>query len=180
MAKKLIPTPEELRQLLRYEPETGKLYWLKRPRQAFASQRSYNSWNSKHGGKEALTTITAEGYKSGTVLRTHQLAHRVAWAIHHGEWPTLQIDHINRDRNDNRIENLRDVSKRENARNMGRRWDNKSGCTGVSWCKREGKWTAYIRHHRQIHLGYTPRFCEAVKLRKAAERKYGFSALHGT
>lgn len=181
MAKRPLPTPEELRQLLHYDADSGILYWRPRGRDMFKSERSYRSWNAKHAGREALASISAEGYKAGTILSGAAQAHRVAWAVYYGAWPSQQIDHINRVRTDNRILNLRDVSKKENAHNMGRSKSNTSGCTGVSWSKREQKWTAYIRHDgRQRHLAYTPKFCEAVKLRKSAERAFGFSALHGT
>jgi hypothetical protein len=180
MAKKPLPSPDELRQLLEYDPSTGVLRWRHRPLEMFGAVRSYRSWNTKHAGKPALATLSNEGYFAGTVAGRAVQAHRVAWAMYYGEWPGL-IDHINRVRIDNRIANLRDVSKRDNARNMGRSNANTSGCTGVAWCNRNSKWAAYIRDDTaQRHLGYTYFYCEAVKRRKAAERRIGYSVLHGT
>ena len=70
------------------------------------------------------------------------MAHRVAWAIYYGVWPTGMIDHINGDGLDNRICNLRDVTHKENARNSRRKATNKSGCSGVMRDKHKKKWVA--------------------------------------
>lgn len=118
-------TPEILRQLLRYEPETGKLFWLERGPKWFSDkpvgqQHNANAWNAKYAGKEAFTSVGFNGYRQGSVFRQGMNLHRVAWAIHHGEWPD-HIDHINRDRLDNRICNLRSVTKAENAKNLSPR-----------------------------------------------------------
>src|SRR3546814_1788886 len=75
------------------------------------------SFNNKHAGKPALVAPSRAGHLCGHVKGIPLLAHRVAWAIHYGEWPNGQIDHINGDPSDNRIANLRDVSALENARN---------------------------------------------------------------
>src|SRR5690625_5199426 len=54
MADKILPTPEQLRELLRYEPETGKLYWKARPAELFKDKRSHGAWNARYAGKEAF------------------------------------------------------------------------------------------------------------------------------
>jgi len=69
----------------------------------------------------------------GTFMRKTYAAHRVAWFLHHGAWPMGEIDHINGNAQDNRIANLRDVTHKENTRNMKRRSDNTSGITGISY-----------------------------------------------
>jgi hypothetical protein len=98
-------------------------------------------------------TLTAYGYVRIEIDGKPYLAHRLAWLWVHGMLPTKQVDHINRDRLDNRIENLREASNQENSRNKvsGR---NRSGRKGVRWHKRAGKWAAAITiNAKEIHLG---------------------------
>ena len=184
MAKKQLPSPETLRQLLRYEPETGKLYWLPRNVTMFKDCRSReaacNCWNTKYAHNEAFTSVSTAGYHHGTLGdRTHR-AHRIIWAIVHGEWPANLIDHINGARADNRLVNLRVVTNRENARNKMRHSNNASGVNGVSWDPRESKWYAYITiGKRMFGLGRFSNFNEAVEVRKDAEKELGFHANHG-
>lgn len=127
MAKKPLPSPEQLRQLLEYDPDTGSLFW--RPRTGPYSQR----WNTRWAGKRA-GTINGDGYRMLKVFDQCLLAHRVVWAMHHGYWPAA-LDHRNGKRYDNRIKNLREVPHVINQRNQGRHRSNKSGRTGVCWHK---------------------------------------------
>lgn len=133
MTKRSLPTPEELRQLLRYEPETGKLYWKERPPEMFPSERAGKSWNTRFAGKEAFTAIGTHGYRCGRAHYAELLAHRVVWAIHYGEWPEDQIDHVDSDRLNNRIDNLREATASENGMNRGRQENSTSGYKGVHW-----------------------------------------------
>lgn len=179
MAKGELPTPDELRQLLRYEPETGKLYWLERPPEMFELERLGKAWNTRWAGKEGLATRDRDGYLRGDILGGSFFAHRVAWALTHGDWPTEQIDHINGQRDDNRLANLRCVSHAENQRNRSRRRDNAAGRTGVYWYKAYAKWTAAIGvDGRLIFLGYFDRFEDAVAAREAAEIEHGYHPNH--
>lgn len=83
------------------------------------------------------------------------LAHRVAWAIHYGEWPKSDIDHIDGDKKNNRINNLRTALPAENLRNKKKTKANKSGLKGVSWDASRGRWRAVIaKNGRQKFLGY--------------------------
>lgn len=175
MAKRQLPTPEELRQLLRYEPEIGKLYWLPRERKWFASDRSCNSWNARDAGTEALTSVMPRGHLSGIILGVAVLAHRAAWAIHHGTWPTHDIDHINCNPADNRIANLRLATASENQRNKRAYANNKSGHKGVTWYAPNRRWVAKIRlHGRLYHLGYFDDVdLAAAAYREAAIRMHG-------
>lgn len=147
MTKKL-PPPDILRKLLRYEPDTGKLFWLPRPVEMFTSQRYAKSWNTKHAGVEALRIADGRGYFAGTLMGEMVLTHRVAWAIATGKWPTRNIDHINGIKNDNRLSNLREATTSENGMNRGMQANNTSGYKGVSWCKYKRKWVATIRVNR--------------------------------
>jgi hypothetical protein len=91
----------------------------------------------------------------------------------YGEWPKLNIDHINRNPSDNRLVNLRDVTQKQNRQNASKRSDNTSGYPGVYWFKRDSKWVANIKHdYKLIHLGLFESLEEAVAARKAAEKLY--------
>lgn len=176
MAKVDSITPEILRELLSYDPDTGKLYWKPRPAEMFRESdlrtrnHSCNQWNGRYAGKEAFTAYL-HGYKQGRVLGRYASAHRVAWAIHHGEWPEGEIDHINMERDDNRIANLRLATSSNNHMNRGRQENNTSGVKGVYWQKARGKWMAQIQvAGKQIFLGrYATKseahaaYCESAK-----------------
>jgi hypothetical protein len=98
----------------------------------------------------------------------------------HGEFPTYQIDHIDGDGLNNRLENLRDVTQLENLRNMTLYRNNTSGRIGVCFVKREGKWCAQIgTKSGSKHLGHFSNFDDAVTARKAAEVELGYHENHG-
>lgn len=130
-------------------------------------------------GKPAFSAVHVKGYRCGWFKGKNLLAHRVAFAMHHGKWPD-QIDHLNGDRTDNRICNLRSVSSGQNAKNQAMRQSNTSGYTGVSMHKPSGLWQAYINERGKRHsLGYF-RCATAAGLARAAEAKArGFSERHG-
>lgn len=171
MTKRSLPTPEELRQLLRYEPETGKLFWKERSAEMFKDKRTHGMWNTRYAGKEAFTTISAYGYRGGKVFDRMYLTHRVAWAIHYGEWPDDQIDHVDNDKLNNRIGNLREATHSENMHNQGVRKTNTSGYKGVSWDSGRKTYRARIRlGGKMIYLGRFSSaeaahaaYCEAAK-----------------
>ncbi|QWY83223.1 HNH endonuclease protein [Rhizobium phage RHph_X2_25] len=173
-------TFEQANELLQYESDTGKLFWLPRPARMFTSTSHWKRWNTRFANKEAFVTRHGEGYRMGVVLGHKCLAHRIIWLLCHGAWPLGQIDHINGDRTDNRIANLRDVSNAENMRNTSRRSDNTSGVTGVYLNREMKKWAADIRvDGRTISLGLFETINEAATARSAANSKYGFTDRHG-
>ena len=173
MAKKQLPSIEYLRQRLRYEPETGKLYWRD-------DETMPRHWRTRYVGREALTADNGKGYKTGLVNGKALQSHRVAWAIYYGRWPDEVIDHINHNPADNRIVNLRETTVAGNMRNQAKRKNNTSGITGVYWYDRHQKWMASIRAGGAIkHIGYFASIEDAVAARKAAEAQYGFHANHG-
>lgn len=148
-----------------YRPETGELIWKKA--------------RSHRVGKEA-GTIAPTGYRTITWRGRNWPAHRLIWVLFYGRFPVGAIDHINGDRADNRISNLRDVRPQENNRNCAIGKANTSGVLGVSWHRRRGKWAARIRvNYQRINLGYFDDLDRAREARKAAERKYGFHPNHG-
>ena len=182
MAAKALPSPEVLRQLLDYDPETGTLTWRARDVSFFASakypSRRAASWNGRHAGKDAFTCKQHWGHRTGSVLGVFILAHRVAWAIYYGAWPSKDIDHIDGDSSNNRILNLRQATPEENSRNRKLAVTNTSGVMGVT---RAGKkWRAQISHKsRSIDLGRYSRFEDAVVARREAERMLGYHENHG-
>lgn len=103
-------------------------------------------------------------------------AHRVIWLLVVGYWPKDEIDHINQIRDDNRWVNLREVTRTENAKNLARRRDNKSGVTGVFWNPINENWRVAVSSKC---FGSFKTKEEAIKVRKAAEIKYGFHPNHG-
>ena len=112
-----LPSPEIMRKLLRYEPETGRLFWLPRSADMFATNRAHRAWNTKYSFREAFISTESGGYKQGKIYNKIYQSHRVIWAMEHNEWPEGHIDHINGNREDNKIDNLRVVSPCENSRN---------------------------------------------------------------
>lgn len=162
---------------LRYDPETGKLFWLERGATLCASVAERKRWNSRYAGREAFTP-NAHGYLNGFVLGRMYLAHRVAWAMHNKTSAFGILDHIDGDRTNNRISNLREVTPRENAQNAKAKPSNKSGVIGVSACR--GRWRATIMQDgKQVSLGVFGTVDEAAAVRVIAERRVGYHPNHG-
>jgi hypothetical protein len=181
-------TAEIARELLTYNPDTGKLFWKERPAKYFKNPKNPNytkSWNTQWAGKEALTAITHRksgqiGRLDGHVLNKKYAAHRIAWLIYYGEWPKNEIDHINQDPTDNRIENLRDVTHAENNKNRTLQNNSTTGYSGVSFYKRDGRYRAEISiNNITKHLGYYDTVEEAAAVRAVASINYNFHPNHG-
>lgn len=167
MAKRPNPTQAELRQLLNYNPSTGKLTW--RPREGKWSSR----WNKRYAGAEAGTLN--DGYIVLKIYDRNFLAHRVIWAMIHDCWPEC-IDHKDGNRANNRLRNLRAVSRKINQRNQGMHRSNTSGITGVYWYAPTRKWLASIRADgQQMHLGFFEVKEDAALARREAERRLHFT-----
>ena len=185
MAHKALPCPTVLRQLLRYDPETGKLFWRERDPKWFAStgrqtkEHRAANWNSRYANKEAFTA-TALGYRVGRIFDRMHRAHRVIWAMEIGSWPVGEIDHINGQRDDNRLSNLRDVSSSINGRNKCLRSDNTSGHQGIYWSAAAGKWVSCAWVDGTYHyFGLHADLSDAVAARKVADPLLGFHENHG-
>lgn len=177
MAKE--PSIEFLRECFSYNPETGVIIWLPRPRIHFATERVFKTWHSRFCGKLA-GGVNSKGYIEIGMQGRLMKAHRIAWALSYGEYPSGDIDHINGVRDDNRLVNLRDVTRRGNCRNSARHKNNNSGISGVHWHARDNRWVAAINFAgMQRHLGYYKFLIDAAAARKSAELKYGYHENHG-
>ena len=180
MADKALPSIETLRNLIDYDPETGRMVWKSRPREMFKSDKNWKWWNTRYAGTEAASSLATYGHRQLKINDRSYAGHRVAWAIHHGEWPNI-IDHINGKPADNRICNLRNVTMMENQRNQKLHRCNTSGVCGVSWNTKTGKWMAHIGLlGRRINLGEYEDKEMAIVARRAAQKVLGYTNRHGT
>lgn len=152
--------PGSLGSILRYDPDTGKLFWLPRTPDMFQDGRhtaahSCAKWNARYAGQEALTNIHTEGYRRGRIYGRPYSAHRAAFALMTGRWPESEIDHINGVRADNRWANLREATSSQNKCNRHGGEGATSVYRGVHWARREEKWAACIQVRGSvIHIGY--------------------------
>lgn len=151
---------ELARKHMRYDAQTGLLFWVKR--------------KGVTAGSEAGTP-SRDGYKRVCVGRKDFLVHRLIWAMHHeGEVPEY-LDHINGAKDDNRLENLRPATKSENGMNRPKQRNNVSGFKGVCFDTAKGRWLATIKksgvQHRLGH--YTSVAQAAAAYEKAAEKFHG-------
>lgn len=159
-----IPSKDELEANFVYK--NGKLYWK--------SDR-----NAQIKAGNLAGSISVHGYVVVSLKGRSYLAHRLIWVMH-GNDPAETVDHINRDRSDNRIENLRSASKGQQLLNTGLRSDNKSGIKGVSWHKPTGTWRGQVWHQGKAYsAGYfhlKEECADAVKALR--ERLHGEFARH--
>ena len=122
-----------------------------------------------------------EGYMVLRIKNKQLKVHRIIWEMHNDKIPDgMEIDHINHKRDDNRIDNLRLVNRKENSMNFSLSVLNKSGFIGVTWNKRLCKWQSNITvNGKQIYLGVFDIIDDAVKARIQASEIYGFHENHG-
>lgn len=153
---------QEVKELLDYNPLTGLLFWKISPNKKIKV-------GSLAGGVKKQT-----GYFQVRLKGVLYPSHRIIWLLFYGSWPTKQIDHINRDKKDNRIENLRECSQQENSRNV----KTKGGVSrykGVHWDSKKKIWSAGAKmNYKTIYLGYFKDEEDAAKAYdKFAVENYG-------
>ena len=137
-----LPPVEVLREHFTYNPESGEIRWRKPLANCV-----------KEG--DIAGGVNNEGYINIKLHCVSYKAHRIAWALHYGEEPNLYIDHKNGDRSDNRIANLRLVTKGENNYNSKLHKHNVAGHRGVNYHKGNKKWRARIKlNGKDFTIGY--------------------------
>ena len=147
-----------IKSILNYEPSTGLFTWVAR--------RGKVKANSIAG------YVDKDGYVRIGVNYKQYFAHTLAWLYVYDSWPSLEIDHKNQIKNDNRIKNLRQVTRSENSQNKQLQKNNSSGFRGVDWHKTNQKWRAKIKIKNQLyHLGYFDSIEYAAKAYQAASEK---------
>ncbi|PWC54682.1 hypothetical protein TSA6c_00105 [Azospirillum sp. TSA6c] len=124
-------TQARLRDLLTYDPQTGIFTWR------------VDRGTAKAG--QAVSCVSGAGYVQIRIDGKRHSAHRLAFLWMTGNWPDKQVDHINRDRVDNRWGNLRLANSSQNLANRPLNRNNTSGVKGVCWDRRDEKWSARIR-----------------------------------
>lgn len=172
-------TIEYLRECFDYNADTGVLTWKHRPLDHFKNATAWKAWLSRFPGQTAGFP-QGHGHLGVTIGGVRYLVHRLVWALHNGSYPDREIDHINGVKADNRISNLREVSRSDNMRNKSARANSATGVYGVTWHKHKQKWAASIGVDRKmVTLGYFDIFSEAVECRKKAEALFGYHPNHG-
>lgn len=133
----------------------------------------YRVRTRRHKPGDALKpSINKNGYAVTQINGTLHYVHRLVWLYAHGEWPSKQIDHINRNRSDNRLENLRLATSVEQGQNTGIPKNNTSGYKGVWFHKPTERYVAEIKHRRKKHhLGYFNTVEEAATAYQKAKAK---------
>ena len=156
-----LPDTEYLMECFIYDPNSGDLIWKYRPVEHFKNQRGYKCFNSNFANKKAGTEN--HGYLIIKLDGTLYRAHRIVYALVHGDCPNnFEIDHINGDKLNNKISNLRLASRNQNMKNIKIYKNNTSGFIGVRWYKKYNKWTASAGRK---NLGYFYLLEDAVKAR---------------
>jgi hypothetical protein len=151
-------TQQRLKELFDYNKDTGIfINKVRRGRYHAGTQAGY---------------LNKDGYFRININNKLYLAHRLAWLYVYGELPEY-IDHINRNPTDNKICNLRAVSKKQNQENREKQANNKSGYKGVSWDTQRKKWFSCIQHkYKTIGLGRYDNKEDAYKAYCNAAAKY--------
>lgn len=179
-------TIAQLKELVSLEAG-GILRWRERPRAMFngghSNQlRAWKTWNARFAGKVAgsRSRDQAGRYVLIAIHGQHMKAHRVVFALHHGRWPELDVDHIDGDTLNNDPANLREVDHAANCQNQKHRATNRSGEMGVHYDARRQSYMVSINADgRKRHIGSYPNIEQAQIARQAAARALGYHPNHG-
>tara|TARA_R110000787_G_scaffold186433_1_gene298135 strand:- start:620 stop:1135 length:516 start_codon:yes stop_codon:yes gene_type:complete len=154
--------------------ECGNLVWRRKPDTSWQAKR----FNKQYAG-ELIKTSHHTGYDVCNIYGKQYGLHRIVWLYVYGHIPS-KLDHINQNKRDNSIDNLRIVNSQLNGRNRSINKNNKSGVMGVFFCNTRKKWKAQIKFNmKQSTIGYFSCFFDAVCARKSKEIDLGFHSNHG-
>ena len=141
----------------------------------FVPEGGYFVWNKSTGRMKAgeiAGTLRPDGYVKINIDTIPYMAHRLIWFMTYGEFPDCEIDHINGIRNDNRLENLRLATSKQNKENTRLKINNTSGHRGVSWDASRNKWLAFVVNNRKFHnIGRFDDIDDAVRAVKEARNQ---------
>lgn len=155
-------TYDYVAECLNYISAVGRFVWKVRPRNHFSSDRGCKGFNTRLAGNTA-GHHRKDNYVHIIIDNKAYKAHRLAWLLFHGAWPDGQIDHIDGDSSNNRIDNLRTATCSQNMCNKGRYSNNTSGCKGVSFVPSTKKWRARLqKEHKRRLVGEFNTFEEAA------------------
>jgi hypothetical protein len=183
MTAKPLPPIDLIRRLYSYDPETGRFTFIERDRGMFSSENRMNDYNRRRLGKYGDTYLN-NGYRRLFIAtKKHRSeifsAHRIAFLLCHGFCPEI-IDHINGDRTDNRIENLRPSSVSENSKNRRMNKNNRYGHTGIRRTRNGKRWVVQLNiAKKQTHLGTFDTLEDAIKCYESAKANDGYDSSHG-
>lgn len=171
---KIIPLPslEYLQECFEYNRDTGELFWKVRPLHHFKSEGRWRMWNAQFSGKK-ISYINNTGYHAVGIGSIRYLVHRINWKIKYGEDPKECIDHIDGNKLNNRIDNLREASKLQNKINQMVTKNNTLGVKGVSYANKHKSYqTAIAIDGKRTYLGSFNTIEEASLVYQAASLKY--------
>lgn len=173
----MLVNQETVNSLMEYNEVTGKAFWKVRGCGLFNSSRIWACWNSRYAEKEIGCVDKDTGYIKFAIGNKTYYLHQIIWILRFGHKPKF-IDHIDHNKTNNRLVNLREVERVGNATNMPKRQDNTSGRVGV-WRQRK-KWVGEI-----CIGGITTKsipflsYAEACEWRSMMERSLSFHENHG-
>lgn len=182
MRARLTPPKELLHDLFIYDGVAGALYWRFRPENHFKTKAAWGRHLSQFAGKQAgnLRSAPRTTYRSVSIHGTNWLAHRIIYFMFSDGDSSLDIDHIDGNGLNNRLDNLRLVNRESNSKNSKKPRNNTSGVVGVWRLKTIGLWRAQITSNGKSRvIGQYGDWFDAVCARKSAEVKCGFHKNHG-
>lgn len=176
-------TQDIVRELLDYDPVTGKLTWKFRKPSAFShlgekAEAYCRRFNANYAGNEAFTASHNYGYRMGKIYAKIYKAHRVIWLWMTGKWPKI-VDHQNGDPTDNRWKNLRNVNSEGNAKNLRKAKNNTSGHVNIRSRKNRKTFDVQVRiDGKHKHVGTFKTLEAAIEARNKAWADNGYHPNH--
>lgn len=173
MKAKPLPPQDYLHECFEYLP-SGILLWKERPHTHFNSFQTWRMWNARFAGDQSGTV--EQKYLRVLLNKVPYLVHRIIFKMHHNEEPE-EIDHINRIRSDNRIDNLRAANAYLNQNNKSNNLSKRSGHSGITWDKSKDKWKAQTRlQGKQLYVGLFNSIPEALEAQQQFLKDYQHNA----